>query len=90
MRHMLWIITKQATERTAYSHEVPNQPWSKLETDIFTLHKQDYLVTVDYFSDYLELDVLPDTTYAPVIGYLKQLLARHGIPYIIVSMRILL
>ncbi|XP_062614248.1 uncharacterized protein LOC134275989 [Saccostrea cucullata] len=46
------------------THDVPDQPWSKLGIDIFTLKTEDYLVTVDFYSDFFELDLLPDTTAA--------------------------
>lgn len=61
------------------SHAVPDQPWSKLRVDIFTFYHQNYLVSVDYFKDFFELDVLTDTTAATVINCLKQQFARHGI-----------
>ena len=67
------------------THDVPNQPWSKLGIDLFALNKKDYLVTVDYFSDYFELDELQSTTASAVILCLKRHFARHGRPDIVVS-----
>lgn len=48
----------QAKE-TLMSHEVPSHPWEKIATDIFTLEDKDYLVTLDYYSNYWEVDRLP-------------------------------
>ncbi|PFX34821.1 Uncharacterized protein K02A2.6 [Stylophora pistillata] len=44
------------------THKIPETPWSKVGQDLFTLGDESYLVTVDYFSDYFELDLLSDTT----------------------------
>ena len=42
--------------------KIPTLPWSKVGQDLFTLNGRDYLVTVDYYSDYFEVDKLNDTT----------------------------
>lgn len=62
------------------SHEITNRPWQKIGIDIFTLNQRDFLITVDYFSNYFEVDRLHDKTAREVIGKLKPHLARHGIP----------
>lgn len=52
-------------------HETPQHPWEKIGCDIFTFGNQDYLCTVDYFSDYFEIDELHKSkTGATVIGKL--------------------
>ena len=62
-------------------HETPYHPWEKIGCDIFTFNNQDYLCTVDYFSDYFEIDELHKSkTGATVIGKLKKRFATHGIP----------
>ena len=67
------------------SHEIPSRPWSKLGIDICTVSKKDYLVTVDYYSDYWEVDRLHTTTTAAVVKKLKAHFSRFGRPDIIVS-----
>ena len=67
------------------THEIPSRPWSKLGIDIFTVNKKDYLVTVDYHSDYWEVDRLHTTTTAAVVKRLKVHFSRFGRPDIIVS-----
>ena len=76
--------SKQQKE-TLITHDVPDRPWSKVGVDIFTLKQSDYLVTVDYYSDFWELDLLPDTTSATIINCLKGHFSRHGIPDTLVS-----
>jgi hypothetical protein len=38
------------------SHEIPDRPLEKMGVDIFTYEGNEYLVTVDYYSNYWELD----------------------------------
>ena len=37
------------------THKIPGTPWSKVGQDLYTLGDENYLVTVDYYSDYFEL-----------------------------------
>ena len=61
------------------THKIPETLWSKVGQDLFTLGDESYLVTVDYYSDYFELDLLSDTTAESVINATKRHFARHGI-----------
>lgn len=61
------------------------RPWAKVGTDLFSFHGKDYLITVDYYSNFWEVDYLPDTTSVTVIRKLKAHFARQGIPDIVVS-----
>ena len=61
------------------THKIPETPWSKVGQDLFTLGDENYLVTVDYYSDYFELDLLSDTTAESVVDATKRHFARHGI-----------
>ena len=66
-------------------HSVPERPWQKVGTDILTFKGRSYLITVDYFSQFFELDLLIDTTAETVIETLKQHFARHGAPDVVIS-----
>jgi hypothetical protein len=66
-------------------HQVPNRPWEKVGTDLFSIEGRNYLLTVDYFSNLFEIDYLNDTTSEAVIAKLKQHFARHGIPDKVIS-----
>lgn len=72
-------------KETLVPHDVPDRPWAKVGTDIFTLDGKDYLVTVDYHSNFFEVDRLSDTTSAGVIRKLKSHFARYGVAETIVS-----
>ena len=67
------------------SHEVPDRPWAKIATDLFQFENKDYLVTVDYFSNFFKVDCMYSTTSQAVIKKLKAHIARYGIPDEIVS-----
>ena len=41
--------------------EIPTRPWQMVAQDLFTVNRENYLIPVDYFSNYWELDQLPDT-----------------------------
>ncbi|KAK7107442.1 hypothetical protein V1264_015374 [Littorina saxatilis] len=66
-------------------HTVPTRPWQKIGTDLFTWEKKDFMVTVDYYSRYFEVDELTTTTSATIIRKLSSHFARHGIPETLMS-----
>lgn len=65
--------------------ETPERPWQRVATDIFTISSRNYLVTVDYFSQYFEVDYLEQMTSEAIINKLKANFARHGIPDTLIS-----
>ena len=67
------------------SHQIPDRPWSKVATDLFTLSGKNYITVVDYFSDFVEVSELEGTTSHAVIQVLKEQFSRHGIPDTVVS-----
>jgi len=76
---------RQKQKEPLIPHPIPARPWSKVGIDIFTYGRKDYLVVVDYFSKYPEVEELRNKTAAGVIEALKKTCARHGIPETIVS-----
>jgi hypothetical protein len=66
-------------------HSIPQRPWQYVSTDIFTWDSKEYLVTVDAYSNYFEIDLLPDMKSSTVIRKLKAHFARHGIPDTLMS-----
>ena len=66
-------------------HPVPDRPWQVLATDLFELSGQMYLVLVDYYSNYVEVDRLPGLSTTQVIRTLSTHFARFGIPEVLVS-----
>ena len=66
----------------------PSRPWQHISVDLMTpsLPSGDHLfVGVDYYSHYMEVDVLKTTTADKVIGSLKRMFLAHGLPVSIKS-----
>lgn len=72
-------------KETLMSHEVPSRQWEKIGVDLFELDQKDYLVTVDYFSNFFEVDRMDNTKASTVIKKLKAHFARYGIPSTVIS-----
>ena len=56
-----------------------------MATDLFELNGTTYLLLVDYYSRYIEVQKLKSTTSASIITALKAVFSRHGIPATVVS-----
>jgi len=57
----------------------------KIGTYLFMLNGADYLIVVDYISNFPEIVKLRGTTSKHVIDALKSIMARFGIPKIVFS-----
>ncbi|XP_064621114.1 uncharacterized protein K02A2.6-like [Lineus longissimus] len=66
-------------------HNIPDLPWSKVATDMFEYRSKEYLLTVDYFSKFPEVCILPTLTSQSVITALKASFSRFGIPNDVIS-----
>ncbi len=62
------------------AHEPSKRPWEKIACDLFHLEGEDYLLTVDYYSSFVEVDKLRDKKSGEVISLIKTHMSRHGIP----------
>ena len=51
-----------------------------MSADLFQLNGSNYLVLVDHYSDYIELEPLTNTSAVTVIRAMKRNFARLGIP----------
>ena len=66
-------------------HELPTRPWEKVAVDIFELDQKNFLVTVNYYSSFFEVDRITTKTAREVINKIKPHFSRHGIPDTVVS-----
>ena len=66
-------------------HEIPDQPWVKIGTDLFSFDSKDYVIVVDYTSKLFEISCLPNTEASTVINHTKAIFSRYGIPREVVS-----
>ena len=65
--------------------EVPDRPWSHIACDIMELKNRHYLVTVDRYSKWIELNLLENMTSRNTIKHLRSQFSRYGIPDIFYS-----
>ncbi|XP_061716623.1 uncharacterized protein K02A2.6-like [Cydia pomonella] len=66
-------------------HLIPGIPWAKVGSDIFEYKSKNYLLLVDYFSNFVEVCPLRSINSAAVVLALKDQFARHGIPVELIS-----
>lgn len=66
------------------SHEIPKYPFQIVSMDVFFYMQKGkqmkYLITVDHYSDFFEIDMLKDLSANSVINVCKKNFARHGVP----------
>ena len=67
------------------SHPLPDNPWQVVSQDLCYFEGSDYMVTVDHYSDFIEVDELEDTLSSTVAKKSKAQFARHGIPEVLLS-----
>ena len=66
-------------------HKIPSSSWQKVRMDLFHLKGKNYIVVVDYYSNYLEVCLLKDLHYDTVISHIKCIFARFGSPKVVIS-----
>ena len=66
-------------------HPTPSRPWQRIGVDIFTFHRKNYLISVDFYSGWFEIDLLNEMLTTTVITKLKAHMARYGVPDVVVS-----
>jgi hypothetical protein len=72
-------------KETLRNHEIPATPWTKVGMDLFTFKNRDYLVIVDYFTNFFEWEHLKEISTKSVIKACKKTFARYGIPVVVQS-----
>ena len=61
------------------STPIPEYPWQFVSQDLFKFERSNFLITVDHYSDYIEVDLLENTLSSTVIAKSKATLCRYGI-----------
>ena len=73
--------TREPMER----RDIPQRPWQIVSADLFHYGGKQFLVTVDYYTDFFEVDELALATSGEVIDKLRNHFARYGIPETFIS-----
>ncbi|XP_028415786.1 uncharacterized protein K02A2.6-like [Dendronephthya gigantea] len=76
---------KQQQKETLMNHELAHRPWEKVAADIFTVTGKDYLILVDYYSNFWEINRLLNTKASTCIRKIKSHFAQNVIPDVLVS-----
>ena len=53
------------------STPIPEYPWQFVSQDLFKFERSNFLITVDHYSDYIEVDLLENTLSSTVIAKSK-------------------
>jgi len=73
------------TKEPMLSHPIPEYPWQYVSQDLATFNSAHYLVTVDHYSDFIEVDELNDTLASTISKLTEAHITRHGIPEAIIT-----
>uniref|UniRef100_A0A8D8S762 RNA-directed DNA polymerase n=1 Tax=Cacopsylla melanoneura TaxID=428564 RepID=A0A8D8S762_9HEMI len=67
------------------THETPSLPWERVAADVFHVDENNYIIVVDYYSDYFEIEKLNSLSAAHMILCMKKIFAIHGVPNVLVT-----
>ena len=83
----MWDLSSnsRATKPVGNVSDVPPHAWHTLGTDLFYWNKIDYLVIGDYFSKYLIIRRLPNSSSHMVIKELGLVFTELGRPFVLRS-----
>ena len=76
---------KTGNKEPMMTYPIPNLPWETVSQDLFQWEGKQYLITADHYSDFFEIDNLPDTLANTIVNATKKHFARHGIPQICIT-----
>ena len=83
------ILCQENNSTTSVKHhylsDVPPHPWHTLGTDLFYYKKMDFLLLVDYFSKFLIVRRIPNSTTGAVKKELRDIFTEFGTPFILRS-----
>lgn len=76
--------TKQQQE-TMMKTKLADRPWQIVSTDLFTCNETEYMVTVDHFSNFIEIDRIESKDAQTIVKKLKKHMARYGLAETLIS-----
>eukprot|EP00731_Ephydatia_muelleri_P012068 Em0006g962a len=74
---------KRMCKEPQLAHSIPKYPWSKVGIDLCRCKRKDWVVMVDYLTDFIEVSELQQTLATTVIDAIKQHFARHSVPGVV-------
>lgn len=76
---------RQQTKEPLQVHERPGGPWLKVGCDVFYFSGDEYLLIVDYYSNFFEVRRLRNLSTDETILKTKSIFSCHGIPAFLIS-----
>ena len=70
---------KQNPKEPMLSQPIPSRPWQYVSQDIASFDSGTYLITVDHFSDFIEVDELSNTLASTIVSKTEAHIARYGV-----------
>ncbi|XP_064469299.1 uncharacterized protein K02A2.6-like [Ornithodoros turicata] len=67
------------------SHEIPRLPWERVGLDLFAHGHKMYIVMVDFYSFYFEVQELQTANARQINNFCMKVFATHGLPVTLVS-----
>lgn len=85
--HPCQVVSQLSPPEPIKSTDLPKGPWQQFGADLLgPLPSGDYLfVVVDYYSRYVEVDIMKKTTSDRIVKSLHRMFATHGLPLQIVT-----
>lgn len=77
--------TEKNKAKSMMAADVPTALWHEVGIDLIHLMVKDYLVVIDYYSTFHQMELLTNISSAIVITHAKSIFARQGIPHAVVS-----
>lgn len=65
---------------TMMLHALPTRPWQILSMNLFKQAGKDFLIMADHYSDFWEIELLPDLSAETIVLRCKVQFARHRQP----------
>ena len=77
--------SRNQQKETLFPVEIPECPWQIVSTDLCDWNGNNYLATIDHYSNFNEVDKLPNILSKTVIKKLKTHMSRYGQCDIVIS-----
>ena len=72
-------------QETLIPHNIPDILWTKVGTDLFELNGKDYVIVVDYTTNFYDISQIPDKHSSTVVLHTKRIFSKFGIPKTVMS-----
>ena len=78
------IITCKTVRHHWLANQIPDKTWNLIAMNIMTVFIRNYLIRVDFWSDFCKLGTLPNNPAASsMIWCCKRYFSRHGMPDVV-------